>query len=237
MKGIFYGLGLGPGDPGLVTLKAYKILEEADVLCIPKSSVDKESLAYKIVRELNVGKFETMELLFPMIKDSLLLKESWVAAGERIAERLAQGLRVAFVTIGDPMFYSTYGYISKYLMTNYPEFERITVPGITAMTAAASLIGVPLSEGEESLVVLQGSYGLDNLEDTLKNYDNIVLMKINRDISHVADSLKRLGMEKNAVLVSRCGYANQFITMDLDSIKGEPLDYMSLIIIKKNGFN
>ncbi len=236
MKGTFYGLGLGPGDPGLVTLKTYEILKETDVLCIPKSSVERESLAYNIVKALKVGRFEILELLFPMTKDSLLLEESWSAAGERVAHKLAQGLRVAFVTIGDPMFYSTYGYILKYLKTNYPEYEKITVPGITAMSAAASLIGVPLSEGEESLVVLQGTYGLDNLEESLKNYDNIVLMKINRDIAQVSDLLKHLGIEKKAMLISRCGYSDQFVTGDLESMEEEALDYMSLIIIKNTGF-
>jgi precorrin-2/cobalt-factor-2 C20-methyltransferase len=174
--------------------------------------------------------------LFPMTKDSLLLEKSWSEAGEKVAQKLAKGLRVAFATIGDPMFYSTYGYILKYLKNNYPEYERITIPGITAMSAAASMIGVPLSEGEESLVVLQGTYGLDNLEESLKSYDNIVLMKINRDIAKVLDLLKRLGIERKAMLISRCGYSDQFITGDLESMKEEALDYMSLIIIKRIGF-
>lgn len=236
LKGKFYGLGVGPGEPELITLKACKILEEVDVLCYPKSAADKDSLALMIVEKLVDKKFEYLELNFPMVTDPELLENSWSEAGEKVAAKLQQGQKVAFVTIGDPMFYSTYGYILKYIAAYYPGFDTMTVPGVTAMSAGASLLGVPLVEADESLVVLPGVYGLESLEESIEKNDNVVIMKVGKQLDAVIELLERLNMKGKAVFVSRCGYRDQLVTTDLYSLRGQVQDYMSLIIIKKKGF-
>ncbi|MFZ5595635.1 MAG: precorrin-2 C(20)-methyltransferase [Bacillota bacterium] len=236
MPGKFYGLGVGPGDPGLVTIKAYRILESVDIICVPKSSSDRESLALQVVRELVKKEFEIMELSFPMSRDRSVLEESWALAGESVAGKVRQGLRVAFITIGDPMFYSTYCYVLEHLKKNHPAIETETVPGVMAMSACSSTAGIPLTEGEESLVVLPAAYGLEQLAELIGKFDNIVLMKVNRKIEEVIEVLEGLNMKGKAMFFSRCGYDDQFITSELDSLKGKKIDYMSLLIIKKKGF-
>lgn len=237
LAGKFYGLGVGPGDPGLITLKAFRILEEVNMLCVPKSSADRDSLALQVVRGLTGKEFEHLELSFPMSRDKSVLEESWAAAGEEVARRVRQGNRVAFVTIGDPMLYSTYGYVLQYIKARHPELDTETVPGITAMSACSSLLEAPLAEGEETLVVLPAAYGLGELEEVIRRFDNVVLMKVNKKIEEVSELLDSLGMQGKAVYFSRCGYDDQYVTADLDSLGGRKLDYMSLMIIKKKGFS
>ncbi|TLM98344.1 precorrin-2 C(20)-methyltransferase, partial [bacterium] len=111
MKGKFYGIGVGPGYPELLTLKAYRLLQQVDVLCIPKSRMEKESLALNIVRQSLDRDFRVLELLFPMSHDEEVLAAHWDRAAEQVAAELAAGYNVAFITIGDPMFYSTYAYL------------------------------------------------------------------------------------------------------------------------------
>ncbi len=237
MAGKFYGLGVGPGDPDLITVKALRILQKADILCVPRSSSDKESLALQVVQCVIKKEFDLLDLLFPMSRDRKVLEESWAAAGESVAKKVMQGQDVAFVTIGDPMFYSTYGYLLDYIRKNFPDIETETIPGVMAMSACTSLVGIPLTEGEESLVVLPAAYGLEELEDALKKYDNVVLMKVNRKMEEVRGLLKRLDLQGKALYFSRCGYTDQYVTDNLDSLEGHRLDYMSLLIIKKKGFS
>ena len=237
MAGKFYGLGVGPGDPGLITLKAFRILEEVDMLCVPRSSADRDSLALQVVRGLTGREYRQLELSFPMSRDRAVLEESWAAAGQEVAREVAGGTRVAFVTIGDPMFYSTYGYVLRYLRERHPELETETVPGVMAMSACSSVLGVPLTEGEESLAVLPAAYGLEELERVLESFDNVVLMKVNRKLDEVAGLLERLGLKGKAAYISRCGYSDQYHTTDLEALAGKRLDYMSLLIIKKKGFS
>ncbi|ACV62175.1 precorrin-2 C20-methyltransferase [Desulfofarcimen acetoxidans DSM 771] len=233
MPGKFFGIGVGPGDPELLTFKAYKALEQTEILCIPKSSGDKESLALSVVSKMLSREFNYLELHFPMSMDAKVLKESWDKAGQAVAECLLQGRSVSFVTIGDPMFYSTYGYLLRYLKNNHPDVETQTIPGITAFSACASYLQIPLVEAEETVAVIPAAYGLDKFRDVLDSFDNIVLMKVNRRFDDVLAELEKLGLKDKAVFISRVGYPEQYATRDLDSLAGKKLDYMSLIIVQK----
>lgn len=236
MPGKFYGLGVGPGDPELITLKAFRILEDVNMLCIPRSLANRDSLALQVVRSLIKKEFICLDLLFPMSRDNSLLEEGWSAAGEMVAEKVRLGNKVAFVTIGDPMFYSTYGYVLRYIRSNYPDLKTETIPGVMAMSACCSLAGIPLVEANETLAVLPAAYGLDNLEVVVNNFDNVVLMKVNRKVEEVAGLIERQGLQGKAMFFSRCGYNDQYVTSDLDELAGRKLDYMSLLLIKKRGF-
>lgn len=237
MKGKFYGLGVGSGDPELITLKAYKILQNVDILCVPKASAEKESLALRSVAKLMSKKYETLDLLFPMTKEREILEKSWAEAGEKVARKVHQGNQLAFITIGDPMLYSTYGYVLKHLQKHHPQIRTETVPGIMAMSACAAMQGIPLAEGDETLAVIPAAYGLHQLEDLLQKVDNVVLLKVHKKIEEVSKVLNQLGLQGKAMVFSRCGYPDQFQTADLEQLQGKNMDYMSLMLIKKNGFD
>lgn len=236
MGGKFYGVGVGPGDPELLTLKAVRVLGQIDVLCVPKSNNDRESLALTVAGEHLNSSCRVMELSFPMTKDSLILAKCWARAGETVAGMVQEGLRVAMVTIGDPMFYSTYGYVLGYLKMHYPDLVTETVPGITAMNACCAKLQSPLAEGDESVAVLPATYGVDKLKDILNSFDNVVLMKVNRKLDEVTNLLKETGNLDRAVLFNRCGYREGFFARGGNELAGVKADYMSLMIVKKRGF-
>lgn len=235
MKGKFYGIGVGPGDPELLTLKAFRLLEQVDVLCIPKSKMEKESLALKVVSQVMDRDFRVLELLFPMSHDEAVLAEHWDRAASLVAAELDAGYNVAFITIGDPMFYSTYSYLLERVRKD-PAVEVVTVPGVTAFAACASLINEPLTEKDERVAVIPAAYSLDDLRDVLDNFDNVVLMKVNKNYDAVVGLLEELGLLDRAVYISRCGYPDQFFTTDLKSLVGKDRDYMSILIIRKAGW-
>lgn len=233
MKGKFYGIGVGPGDPELLTLKAHRVLKEADMVCVPKSAADRESLALSIISQTLNRRFTTLELSFPMSRDRQVLEEHWARAGETVARQVREGKVLAFVTIGDPLFYSTYGYVLRYLQEHHPDLPAETIPGVTAMNACAALLQEPLAEGEESLVVIPAAYGLDRLRDALDHFDNVVLMKVNRCWNQVLELLRERGLSTGATLVSRCGYPDQAVERQVDRLAGQELDYMSILIIRQ----
>lgn len=236
MPGKFYGIGVGPGDPELLTIKALRALEDVDVLFVPRSSSDKDSLALGVVEKNLKKKHQVQELSFPMSKDPKILSKSWSDAGRAVAGQVLAGRRAAFITIGDPMFYSTYAYLLRYMKDNHPEIEVENIPGVTSFAACASYLGTPLVEGEETLAVIPAAYGLDRLKEALQAFDNIVVMKVHRRFPEVLALLQEAGLADKTVYLSRCGYADQYFTRDLASLAGGGLDYMSLLIVRKRGF-
>lgn len=236
MKGKIYGIGVGPGDPELLTLKAYRVLKNVDILCVPKSRAEKDSLALSIARGVVDRDFEVLELLFPMTHDKQTLQEHWDKATGQMAEKAREGKSLAFITIGDPMFYSTYAYVLERIKKFYQDISIETIPGITAFAACSSFINEPLTEGDEKLIVIPAAYGISAIREALENYENVVLMKVNRMFDEVAALLAELGLMGNAVYISRCGYEDQFYTTDIQGQVGRDKDYMSIVIVRKAGW-
>ncbi|GFP34654.1 precorrin-2/cobalt-factor-2 C20-methyltransferase [Candidatus Hakubella thermalkaliphila] len=230
--GKFYGVGLGPGDPKLLTLKAKEILEKVDVIFVPKADREGNSRARSIVEAATAGPWNFVELIFPMAKDEKILGSYWKKAAGRIAEEVWIGKTVAFVTIGDPFIYSTYIYVLKTLRQNFPDIEVETIPGISAFNAAASLAQIPLVEGEERLAILPVTDDLRPLRETFKEFDTVVLMKVGSKLERVVRLLNELNLIKNAVLISHAGCPNEYIERDLSILSGKELGYLSVIIVK-----
>ncbi|HEY9072563.1 MAG TPA: precorrin-2 C(20)-methyltransferase, partial [Desulfobaccales bacterium] len=149
--GTLYGIGVGPGDPDLITLKAVRLLQHVPHIFASCSTKNSYSLALNIVRpHLNGAGIE--HLPFPMTKEPQVLKEAWEKNAARVLEVLNSGSDAAFITLGDPLTYSTFGYLLKTLKRLNPEVQAVTVPGITSYAAAAARTHIPLTEGEESFV-------------------------------------------------------------------------------------
>lgn len=232
LPGTLYGIGVGPGDPELVTIKAQKVLSAVEVLCVPKSRMEKDSLALSVVRAVTDRDFELMELEFPMSMERQLLEQSWRNAGRQVAEKLLAGRKVAFVTVGDPTLYSTFGYLQRFIKANHPHVPVETVPGVSSITACPAAVGEPLVEGEEKLAVIPAAYNLDDLKNVLDIFDTVVLMKVNRRLPELLPFLRRYG-NLDTYFVSRCGYPDQFTTAEPEELVDQKLHYMSLLIVKK----
>lgn len=236
MAGKFYGIGVGPGDPELLTLKAYRTLQEVDIVCVPKSKEEKDSLALSIVKKELSKEFGTLELLFPMSRDESVLNYHWDKAAEEIVTKLEEGHNLAFITIGDPMFYSTYAYILKRIQIQHPHIEIQTIPGVTAFSATTSWLNNPMAEADEKIAVIPAAYEIEDLKEVLLSFENVVLMKVNKKYDQIVSLLGELDLMGKAAFVSRVGHEDQSFTTDLEALVGKQKDYMSMLIVKKSGW-
>jgi precorrin-2/cobalt-factor-2 C20-methyltransferase len=233
MKGKLYGIGVGPGDPELITIKAKNILEKVHCLAVPKTSMDKASQALAIARGVIESEKEILELIFPMSFDDKVLDESWNTAVQQVSLKLDSGIDVAFITLGDPTVYSTYIYLHKTIKEK--GYETEIIPGVTSFCASAAVAGLSLGENRETIAIVPSAYECANLDDILDNFDNIVLMKISKNMEKLKNKLEPKGLSKKAVVVSKCGMDDEMISFGIDELKEYGLSYFSTMIIKKSG--
>lgn len=232
-RGKLYGIGLGPGDPGLLTLRAKEILNKVDVVFVPKSKDGAISCARSIVETAISKPKNFVELTFPMTRDRKILASYWLRAAERIAKELKSERTAAFVTIGDPFIYSTYIYLLETLRNNFPGIATETVPGISAFNAAAASCGVPLVKGNEKLAVLPVTRDIKRLRATLEKFDTVILMKVGSRLESIVRLLKKMKLIKNSVLVSHAGQPGEKIVKDLSLLRDKRAGYLSVIIVRK----
>ena len=231
MQGKFYGVGVGPGDPELLTVKAIKILKNIDAVIAPKTEKKSDSLALSIVENYLREDTEIVYQTFPMVRDFAESKVVFEKNQQEILNLLDAGKNVAFLTLGDPMFYSTYIYVFQLLQECGIEIE--TVPGVPAFLSISSYIGKPLTFGNEVLTVIPATADKEKISDALKFSDATVLMKVYKNFSEVVDLLADENMLENAVLVSRQGLADEKIITDLEAHKSEKLNYLSTILTRR----
>jgi len=228
-------VGVGPGDPELITLKGARLLREADVVVAPKASAGHDSVAGSIVAGLiDPARQRLIEQVYPMRKEAGELDTFWRAAAEEVAALVREGKLVAFVTLGDPMLYSTFLYLQRQLRRIAPELPVEVVSGLSSIHAAAALADLPLGIADERLAVLPATFAAEELRQTLTEFDTVVLMKVARVFGTVRELLRELGLLKGAVYVRRVGLPEQSLIRDLDLVGEEDLDYLSLVIVRKN---
>ncbi|TCL62573.1 precorrin-2/cobalt-factor-2 C20-methyltransferase [Hydrogenispora ethanolica] len=232
MAGVFYGVGVGPGDPELLTVKAIRAIQQADVVIAPKTEKKDESTALTIAQPFLKAGVPIVRLVFPMVFDGETLSEAWENNKNTILELLAAGKKVVFLTLGDPMFYSTYIYIFHLLENcGYPVE---TIPGVPAFCAMASKLGYPLAEGNDTLSVVPATLTPEQLDRVLARSDNVVLMKVYKNYQKLIETLKRHGLAENAVMVSRCGLEDEQVVRDVTEIGDQTINYLSTILTRRN---
>ena len=231
--GTLFGIGVGPGDPELIPLKAVRILKAVDVIFTAASTKNDYSLAVKIAQPHIPHGVEIMKLEFPMSKDKQVKEAAWQANARRIAEVLEMGRNAAFLTLGDPLIYSTYGYVLRHLQMGWPGLPIVTVPGITSYQAAAAATNRPLVEGEESLLLMSGVYGGERLRQMSPKPENVVFLKAYRNLEGICQALESADMLSGSVAVSNCSNENQQIHNDLKQLCGQQPNYWTLVIAKR----
>ena len=210
-KGKLIGIGVGPGDTELLTLKACKVLKSVPVVFSPKSSKEKESIALSIIKPIlekrdDYKRLMLVEPIFPMIEDKDELEKVWSSAAEMIAQYLDSGRDVAFITLGDSSIFSTYSYVQKKLIGRY---EIETIPGITSFTACAAVRNEALVEQNDILTIVPKID--DRLEEVLEYSDSVVLMKASRNTSKLESSIEAKPRNKEIYSVQNCTRENEKI--------------------------
>ncbi|MBR5641071.1 MAG: precorrin-2 C(20)-methyltransferase [Firmicutes bacterium] len=226
-NGIIYGIGVGPGDPELMTLKAIKLIREADVIVVPGKEA-KQSVAYKIAAGAvpEIAQKELLAIPMPMTKDRKVLAEAHRKGADMLEEQLNQGKTVVFLTLGDPTVYCTFSYLQHHLEADGYKVEL--VPGISSIMACAAKLGIPLAEWDEPVHIIPGALTEDIMLDSRGTY---VLMKSASRMKDVKDDLRISGRSVQAVL--NCGMENERICRDLDEIPDDA-GYFALVIAKEN---
>ncbi|MGE5256083.1 MAG: precorrin-2 C(20)-methyltransferase [Hyphomicrobiales bacterium] len=232
--GTLYGIGVGPGDPDLITLKATKVLRRVDIVFAAASTKNHHSLAMSIARP-HIPDATPVELLrFPMTRDRSETRRAWEANAQRIVGELTAGRDAAFLTLGDSLTYSTFGYLMAYVRAAAPSVKILTVPGITSYQAAASRLNTTLVEGEGSLMVVSGATGGDRLRSLAEKPETVVFLKAYRNLEDICSALDESGQYPYCVAVKNCGHPTEEIVKDLDELCRQKPDYWTLIIAKKN---
>ena len=229
-------MGVGPGDPDLITVKGAGVLSSCRNVFVPTARVKSESLARQIAQKHLPDDAQIQELVFPMSKDPLILEESWSKAVVPVADVIKCGEDACFLTLGDPLLYSTYIYMVRALKKNIPAVEIRTVPGVPAFCAAAASTCFPVGEGTKSVGIVPVSDNLEGLRRALDEFDTLVLMKVAHQLPAVLDLLEERGVHEKAVFVSRAGQDRERVVTDLKTLRGEDskAGYLSIILVKNS---
>ncbi len=226
----FYGIGVGPGDQDLMTIKAVKTLNMLDVLLIPSTKTGKMGVAETIIQPHLKQGIEYILISFPMVSDEKVFEAAGIKAARIIEEQIAAGKNIGFVTLGDASVYSTYGYIVKALAGRVPVE---TVPGITSFSAAAALANRPLVEKDEILTIIPMNATDEQIDRALKVADACVFMKINKREERVIKHLKNHQLIEKGILARRCGFSDAAIHEDVQESLLTNEDYLTLVLSRK----
>lgn len=252
MLGTLTVIGVGPGDPELLTIKALNVLKNTEVICVPKGREEGSSLALSIVKKaVNIDGKEIIEAYFPMKKTRIQntdeknlgsglwalgsdsdLDAKWNETAETILSRLRKGINVAFLTLGDPTIYSTFYYLYDKLIEFHPELNIEIIPGISSINASAARAKISLGLGDDSIAILPANY-MDNLKSTLEAFDTVVLMKVHKVFEQIVELLQGINLIDRAVYISQASMDKEKIFKNIKDVKKEDLNYFSMVIVRK----
>ena len=229
--GKFYGIGVGPGDEKLLTIKAVEVLEKLDVLLIPETQKGKEGVARKIA-----GKYLKKDLIieyihFPMVTEEEVFNRAGEKAAALIERYAGQGKNVGFITLGDPGVYSTYGYIVK---AAKGKVDIETIPGIPSFCAAAALANKPLVEKDEILSIVPMNAPDEQIKKVVACSDSLLFMKVYRREGRLIDILKEQDMAGDSFFAIRCGFEDAEVKLNTIKALEENKEYLTVVHARKN---
>lgn len=226
MRGTLFGVGVGPGDPSLLTLKAIETLQAVTIVAVPDTGGNQTAL--NVVEKYIAGK-ELLYCPMPMTRDKAKFTKGHQESAAKVCEKLEEGLSVAFVTLGDPTVYSTYMYLHRLVLEK--GYEAKIIPGVPSFCAAAAALGTSLCEGGEALHIFPASY--EGLEQGIRLKGGKVLMKSGGKIAKVRQMIKDAGLAGKARAVECCSMKNEKIYHCLEDI-GSDASYFSIILVKEH---
>lgn len=228
MAGCFCGVGVGPGDPKLLTVRAVECIGQADVIIAPRSEKKEDSRALFIAQSYVRPDTQIIKMVFPMVNSDEVLQEAWKENRQLLRGLLEEGKRVVFLTLGDPMFYSTYIYVFQDLAADGYEVEN--VPGVPAFCGISNYLGYPVAEGTAVLSVIPATLSDEALDKALAASDNVVLMKAYRNVAGLIAKLRKAGF--SGILVSNYGLPDQRVS-EWEEVERNGAPYLSTILARR----
>lgn len=230
--GRFYGVSLGPGDPSLITRKSWALLNNNAHWTYPVKSAKSQSYALDIIHrsELQVSADSTA-LIFPMTHDKEKLAGYWLQAANQVLEILHTGKDVLFLVEGDASTYSTFSHLARTIkgLDNTTEVE--TVPGITSFCASAARLQRSLAEQDDTIAIIPAGYGVRVIDEMLENFDSLILLKVKPLMDDIINLLEHRDLLPHSAFIEKAGTPDERIITDLRQLRGEAVNYLSLILI------
>ena len=225
-QGKLYGVGVGPGDPELLTIKAQRIIRQSPVLAVPDAGRG-EKTALAIAGELAEGK-QLLYCAAPMIRDEAQLDAAYEQNADLVCAQLDQGKDVAFLTLGDPTVYSTYLYLHRKVVAR--GYETEIIPGVPSFCAVAARLGMALREKSERLLIVPASH--KDMSDCMDLDANLVFMKAGKEIGALKDTLAHRGLLDRASMVANCGMEGELVCPKFADM-ADGSGYFSVVLVKK----
>lgn len=231
--GVLYGLGVGPGDPELITVKAFRKIQESPVIAYPKKLKGSKSYAHRIVDVyINPAEKEMLGLVFPMTKDEAILEREWTKSVELVYSKLQEGKDVAFVTEGDPLLYSTFIHMMKLMKEKHPDVDIQVVPGISSLNGAASRLGIALADGDDHVAIIPAHDDYEAMKQAIITHDAIIFIKVAKVIDLMLSILRELDLLDKASVVTKVT-SDEEIIWDVRQLDGADLEYLTLMVVRK----
>lgn len=234
--GTLYCIGIGPGDPGLITVRGMELIQNTarngGNLFAPAGKLKKGSLVKSILENSGTDTAAWTELEFPMSSDPAVLQDKWKEAARRIAPPLLEGHDGVFLTLGDPSVYSTWIYLRREIEAGWPEIKCHTVPGIQTANAAAAAHGIPLIEGKERYALMPAPEDAGELREILPLFDTVILYKLGHRFPSIRSFLIQEGLAASSYYSERLGLPDELNTAGLENLPETVSGYLSTIIIK-----
>ena len=233
-EGVFCGVGVGPGMPGLLPLVAWEFLQECDVIFVPRAKSSKESVARRCLPPHQIPEERFREVEFAMESDRTLLAGNYTQLAGKIAEELLAGKKVAYLTIGDPLTFSTYIYILDALRKLFPGFHYRTYPGVTSYCALAAATGFAIGEGKERVMILPCPDEMPELRRVIEVQDIVILLKIGHRLPAVLALLDDMAIGKYCAFGAHIGMEDEIVSVGISGLsKANPTGYLSTMLIRK----
>jgi precorrin-2/cobalt-factor-2 C20-methyltransferase len=232
-KGTLFGIGIGPGDPELVTVKGARLLGSCRHVVVPKAAEASESVALRIIQPHLKPATQIHELVFPMVVNPAELMAKWNESASYVAALLNKGEDVCFPTLGDTFLYSTYIYLVQALLASDPTTRIETVPGVTAFSAVAARMCFPVGKGKHPVTIVPSADDFATLDAALKTNGTVVIMKVGKRLDAILDKLEEHNVLEKSVFAAHVGMADEHLETDLKKLRGtgDKTGYLSIILV------
>ena len=231
--GKLIGASLGPGDPELITRRSWAVLQSGARWIYPVKKAEEASYALSIVERGGIPRpADAVELVFPMTRDPEILTKAWVRAAEQTVALLAEGRDLVFLVEGDASTFATFGHLARVARELAPEIQVETIPGVSSFAAAAATTGMPLAEEDETLAIIPAAYGTGVIDHMLDEFDTLILLKVKPLLDEVLELLERRDLLATSCFIEKVGSPDERVVRDLASLKGEKVNYLSLLLVQ-----
>ena len=231
--GRLIGASLGPGDPELITRRAWAVLQSGARWLYPVKKAEESSYALSIVERGGIAvPGDAVELVFPMTRDAEILAKAWARAATQTVELLAEGRDLVFLVEGDASTFATFGHLARVVRELVPGIEVETIPGVSSFAAAAATTGVTLAEEDETFAIIPAAYGVEVINHLLDEFDTLALLKVKPLVDEVIELLEQRELLSTSVFIEKVGSPDERIVRDVASLKGEKVNYLSLMLVQ-----